>query len=118
MSSNWSAGGFQARLRERRAAVLEHLEQQLNADVMAEVVFELLVHLALNPETELDDALVESFAWRHEVEPSDVHMRGLGGQRSHLGDLIRDVEKPSSLELTSALLTHGLMRKLAPPRRY
>ena len=55
-----TAGGFQARLRERRAAVLG-FGWQLNADVMAEVVFEL-VHLALNPDTELDDALVESFA--------------------------------------------------------
>ncbi|MEE2789769.1 MAG: hypothetical protein VX589_20680 [Myxococcota bacterium] len=112
--SDWSAGGFQARLRERRAAVLEHIERQLNADAMAEVLFELLVHLALNPETELDQNLVESFAWRHEIQPSDVHVQDLSGQRQHLYTLMGDVERAATAEVLNALLTIGLLKKLKP----
>ena len=113
-SSDWSAGGFQARLRERRASVLEHVEAQLNADAMAEVLFELLVHLALNPETELDQNLVESFAWRHEIQPSDVHFQTLAGERLHVYSMMGDAARPATIEVLNALLTLGLLQKLKP----
>ena len=69
---NWARGEVQTTLRERRSAVLKRLDDQQRTPVIAELVFDLLVHLALNPDTPLDESIVESFAWRHEVELNEV----------------------------------------------
>ena len=55
----WSGGQLQSTLRERRAEYVSHLEAQLRVPVLSELVFDLLVHLALNADAELDEALIE-----------------------------------------------------------
>ncbi|MEE2755838.1 MAG: hypothetical protein VYA30_04220 [Myxococcota bacterium] len=110
----WSAGEFHTSLRERRSVVLSHLEGQLRAAVIAEVVFDLLVHLALNPDIDLDAQLIESFAWRHELDAKDVVIQRPNGRRVQLVPLLTDSNSLDDVELVNALLTIGFNGKLKP----
>ena len=86
--AGWSPGELHETLRRRRTAVLKHIDQNPKSDVLSELVFDLLVHLALNPDSELDEKLVESFAWRHELDSADAQIRLLDGTRKSLPELL------------------------------
>ena len=101
-------------MRERRSIVLAHLENQIKTPLIAEVVFDLLVHLALNPDIELDSQLVESFAWRHELDAKETALQRPNGTRVPLVELLLDKDEWQHVELVNALLTLGLSGKLRP----
>ena len=67
-----SRGVFLSALRARREAVLQRLASLPAASRLAQFVFDLFAHLALNADARLDDELVRSFARRHELEPADT----------------------------------------------
>ncbi len=110
----WATGELQSILRERRSAVLSRLDVQQRTPVLAELVFDLLVHLALNPDTALDESIVESFAWRHEIELTEVSVPLLDGSRALLTDVLLDQNVPSTVEVVNALLALGFASKLKP----
>ena len=72
------------------------------------------MHLALNPDTPLDESIVESFARRHEVELNEVSVPLLDGSRALLTDVLLDRDVPATVEMVNALLALGFAAKLKP----
>ena len=111
---DWSRGEMHMTLRERRSKITAHLEGQSRTPVLSELVFDLLVHLALNAETELDTDLVDSFAWRYELEPTEASLQMPNGRRADLATVLTGEQTSESIEVINALAPMGFSTKLQP----
>ncbi len=109
------SGAFQDALRERRDAVLARLRALSNAPRLAELVFDLFAHLALNPEGGLDAELMGSFAARHDLELQEVAVPDAGGRLVGLMEILgAEHPPPGTIEATNALFAQGYAAKLGP----
>ncbi len=109
------AGVFLAAVESRRRAVLAALERVPKRDVVAEVVFDVLSHVALNAEAVLEGPLVDSFARRHGVDIEALSLPAtLGGGTLRALLLQGESTKGPGLEAVNALFTLGYAVKLAP----
>ena len=108
------AGELRGILRDRRTQIFEHLEQQLLGDKLADVLFDLLVHLALNPDVVFSDEIVESYLWRHELESAQAVLSTHSGRRIGIKEFLAEKHVDESVEYANALLARGFARKLSP----
>ncbi len=108
-----SRGVFLSALRARREAVLQRLTSLPAASRLAQFVFDLFAHLALNADARLDDELVRSFARRHELEPADTTVPVGGNRQADLIDaLVGGPDSAAVTETLNALFTRGYMARL------
>lgn len=98
----------------RRLSVFEHLDEQFQLDRLSEVVFDLLVHLALNSDVELSSEVVDSYLWRYELDDEKTFLQMRDGRRLRLFQLLEERHVISSIEMVNALLCQGFARKLQP----
>ena len=109
------SGAFQDALRARRQAVLQRTSAQPDSDRLAELVFDLFAHLALNAGVALDAELMTSFASRHEMEADLVTVPDDAEVDIPLMEVLtRDRPARGSVESTSALFAKGYAAKLEP----
>jgi hypothetical protein len=101
-------------VRKRRASVFRHLDEQFQTDLISEVMFDLLVHLALNADVELSPEVVDSYLWRYELDDAKTFIQLKDGRRLRVIELLEERHVVSSVEMVNALLCHGFARKLKP----
>jgi hypothetical protein len=109
------AGVFLAAVESRRRVVLASLARMPQRDRVAELVFDVLTHVALNADTQLDFELVDSFGRRHDLDlQTTVLPREFAVQS--LRDLLGRGDSPPgpALEALNALFTLGYASKIGP----
>mgnify|MGYP007114248114 CR=1 FL=1 len=106
-------GVFLAALNARRDAVLARLDPLPAAPRLAELVFDLFAHVALDADARLDGELVSSFARRHDLDPGDMQLPLPGGGRFDLAAaLAQGAPVAAWAETINALFTRGYVRRL------
>ena len=114
-NSIWSPGVFQEALRARREFILYRLDQRPDASALSELVFDLLVHLALNRDAEDIDKLVSSFARRHDLNPNEAMLDLGDGSVIHISDALNPAHRtPEIINVVNALFSRGFAQKIAP----
>ena len=114
-TSIWSPGVFQEALRGRREAILARLDMRGDGAAMSELVFDLLVHLALNREAEDIDKLVASFARRHDLNPGEAAVDLGDGALLHISHALNPANRtPEIVAVINALFSRGFAEKIAP----
>lgn len=107
---------FHRMLRSRRAAVVARIDRRLDTPQIAGLVFDLLVHLALNPDTAVDSNLVESFARRHRLSLQEARLMVADDRGRPLLDCLADPDDPDAVEAVNAYFSRGFAEKLGPLR--
>lgn len=107
---------FHRVLRARRTAVARRIDRRLDTPQVAGLVFDLLVHLALNPDAEVDSTLVQSFARRHRLSLEQARL-AIGDERTRpLLDCLADPGDPAAVDTINAYFSRGFAEKLSPLR--
>lgn len=101
-------------VKRRRASVFRHLDEQFQTELISEVMFDLLVHLALNADVELAAEVVDSYLWRYELDDAKTFIQLKDGRRLRVIELLEERHVVSSVEMVNALLCNGFARKLRP----
>lgn len=108
------SGAFQDALRGRRGAVLERVGALADAPRLAELVFDLFAHLALNQDVRLDAELMTSFAGRHGLEVDQVVVPDARGATTPLMEVLVTGRPPAgTVEATNAFFARGYAAKLS-----
>lgn len=103
-------------LRARREAVAARLDRRIDAAQISGLVFDLLLHLALNPDADVDSTLVESFARRHRLGLDAARVPVSDRESRPLIDCLAAPEDPDVVEAIDACFSRGFAEKLAPLR--
>ena len=112
-----SPGVFLAAVELRRRQVLHALETMASRDRVAEFIFELVSHVALNPDAVLDGMLFDSFARRYRLEDEVGRLvirlpPGFGTERDLRVLLVEGLVKGAVQDPLNALFTQGYDAKL------
>lgn len=107
---------FHRMLRARRQAVARRIDRRLDTPQVAGLVFDLLVHLALNPDTEVDSTLVESFARRHRLGLEETRLAVADDRSQPLLDCLAAPDDPAAVDAINAYFSRGFAEKLGPLR--
>jgi hypothetical protein len=112
-----SPGVFLSAVETRRRQVLYALESMHARERVAEFLFDLISHLALNADAVLDAALFDSFARRYRLDDDDGEQRlrlpnGFGPELGLRNLLTRGPVKGAGQDALNALFTQGYAAKL------
>lgn len=101
-------------LHARRAEVAARFDRRLDTPQVAGLVFDLLVHLALNPDTAVDETLIESFARRHRLGLEAARIAVEERRTRPLIDCLANPDDPDVVDAIDALFARGYAEKLGP----
>ncbi len=107
---------FHRVLRARRIAVARRIDRRLDTPQVAGLVFDLLVHLALNPDAEVDSTLIESFARRHRLSLEQARLAVADERTRPLLDCLAEPGDPAAVDAVNAYFSRGFAEKLGPLR--
>ncbi|MCB9529690.1 MAG: hypothetical protein H6701_15100 [Myxococcales bacterium] len=105
---------WQRALRTRRSRVAARIERRLDAAQLAGLVFDLLVHLALDPDAVVDTTLVESFARRHRLGLEAARIPVEDDRTRPLIECLAEPDDPAVVDAINALFARGFAEKLGP----
>lgn len=105
---------WQRALRTRRSRVAARIERRLDAAQLAGLVFDLLVHLALDPDAVVDSTLVESFARRHRLGLEAARIPVEDDRTRPLIECLAEPGDPAVVDAINALFARGFAEKLGP----
>ncbi|MCA9539275.1 MAG: hypothetical protein KC620_10340 [Myxococcales bacterium] len=104
---------FHRALRKRRDAVVARFETRDETPRLAGLVFDLLIHVALNPDTDVDATLLASFARRHRLG-SDRPALPTAERVMPLLDALAEPAEPGVIDAVNYLFSRGFAEKLSP----
>lgn len=105
---------LQRALFERRSRVVARIDRRDDTAQLAGLVFDLLVHLALDPDATVDAMLVESFARRHRLGLAAAQIAVDDDESRSLVECLAEPDDAGVVEAMSALFARGFAEKLGP----
>lgn len=105
---------LQRALFARRSRVVARIDRRDDTAQIAGLVFDLLVHLALDPDATADATLVESFARRHRLGLDAAQIAVDDDRNRPLVECLAAPEDAAVVDAISALFARGFAEKLGP----